>query len=82
MAEQYINLKNIKFLLNEVYNISSLQQYDYYKDYDAEAINMTIDMAKQIGDTHLFPIYTEMDKNKAFYRDGKVEVHPQTKSCY
>ncbi len=79
MAEKYINLKHLKFLLHDVYSIANLQQYDYYKDYDQEAIDMTLDMAKQIGDTYLFPFYTEMDKNKAYFKEGKVTVHESLK---
>ncbi len=81
MAEKYVSIKNIKFLLNEVFDVASLNRFEYYQDYDKEGINMSLDAAKQIGDTYLFPIYTDMDKNKAYYEDGAVKVHKGLKTA-
>lgn len=76
MATQYISTRNLQFNLHEVLNAPSLNQYAYYADYDVESFNMIIDAAKQLSDTYLFPFYREMDKNKAYYKDGEVHVHP------
>ena len=81
MAEQYISLRNLQFLIHEVFEVSGLRQYDYFKDYDAEACDMILESAKQIGDQYLFPIFREMDKKKAFFEDGVVKVHPQLKAA-
>lgn len=67
-------------MLHEVLDAVQLNQYDYFKDYDSEAFDMTLDAAKQIGDQHLFPLYREMDKKKAYYKDGQVHTHPKLKS--
>ncbi len=75
MNNEYISIRNIRFLLHEVLNAASVNQYEYYQDYDAEAFDMAIDAAKQIGDTYLFPFYRDMDKKKAYYKDGTVHVH-------
>ncbi len=79
MSNQYVSLRNIKFILNEVFNIEELNQYDYYQDYDAEAIKMTLDAAKQLADIELFPFRMEMDKQKPKLKDGVVTAHPQLK---
>ncbi len=71
----YISTRNLRFLLHEVLHAPSLNQYDYYADYDAEAFDMAMDAAKAIGDTYLFPFYRIMDKEKAYYKDGEVHVH-------
>lgn len=76
MATQYISTRNLQFMLHEVLNAPSLNQYAYFSDYDADAFNMVLDAAKQLSDTYLFPYYREMDKNKAYYKDGEVHVHP------
>ncbi len=71
----YISIRNLHFLLHEVLHAPSLNQYDYYADYDAEAFDMALDAAKAISDTYLFPFYRIMDKEKAYYKDGEVHVH-------
>ncbi|NUO03700.1 MAG: acyl-CoA dehydrogenase [Saprospiraceae bacterium] len=76
MPYNYVSLRNIKFLLHEVLQAGKLNRFDYFADYDPEAINMALEAALQIGDTYLYPIYREMDKNKAYYKDGEVHVHP------
>lgn len=76
MATQYISARNLQFILHEVLKASSLNQYPYFADYDADAFNMVLDAAKQLSDTYLFPYYREMDKDKAYYKEGEVHVHP------
>lgn len=75
MTNEYISLRNLRFLIHEVLNGSSVNRFEYYQDYDQEAFDMAIDAAKSISDTYLFPSYTDMDKNKAYYKDGVVYVH-------
>jgi len=77
----YINTRDIRFNLFEVFNAPQLGQYERFQDYDAEAMQMAVDAAKQIGDQYLFPIYREMDKNKAYYKDGEVHVHPKLREA-
>ncbi len=75
MATQYISLRHLRFLLFEVLDAPGLQQYHYFNAYDREAFDLALDAARQIGDTHLFPYYREMDRNKAYYDNGEVKVH-------
>ena len=74
---QYISLRNQRFLLHEWLNVSALQQYDYYADYDKEGIDMLLDAAKQIADTTMFPFNKDMDRFKVTVEDGVTKVHPQ-----
>ncbi len=78
MAKEYINIRNLKFMLHEVLDLSVLNSLPKFQDYDAEAYDMALDAVKDISDTHLFPIFTEMDKKKAYYdeEEGVVKVHP------
>ena len=75
MTNDYISLRNLRFLIHEVLDGVSVNQFEYYQDYDKEAFDMALDAAKQIGDQYLFPFYTAQDKNKAYYKDGVVYVH-------
>ncbi|RME96805.1 MAG: acyl-CoA dehydrogenase, partial [Bacteroidetes bacterium] len=76
MQNQYIDLRHLRFLLEEVFEIQHLQRYDYYQDYDLEAIRMSLQAAKEIADQYLYPSYTEMDRQKAYYAEGEVHVLP------
>jgi len=82
MKEKYVSLRTLKFLLHEVFNATDLSRFERYSDYDREAFDMTLEAALQIGDQHLFPIYREMDKNKAYFKDGVVYVHPALRETY
>ena len=75
----YINYRNLRFLIFEMLQADKLNRFTYYADYDRDAFDMTMDAAKQIADTHLFPFYVEMDRKKAYFENGCVKVHPQLK---
>lgn len=76
---QYINYRNIRFLLFEMLHVEKLNRFAYYTDYDKDALEMSLDAAKQIADTHLFPYFMEMDRKKAIFENGIVKTHPQLK---
>jgi alkylation response protein AidB-like acyl-CoA dehydrogenase len=80
MANEYISVRNLKFLLHECLNAPArLSQSAYYADYNAETLDMITDAAKQIGDTVLHPYFTEMDRSHPELHEGEVKVHPQLK---
>ncbi len=72
----YVNLRNLQFLLKEFLAVEKLQSLPRYADFDAELANLLLDTAQQLGDQYLYPFYREMDKNKAYYQDGRVFVNP------
>ncbi|MTB50774.1 acyl-CoA dehydrogenase [Lewinella sp. W8] len=74
---QYISTRNIRFVLNEVLDLDKLRSFEQFQDFDAEATEMSLDAAKQLADQYLFPMYREMDKRKAYYKDGEVHVLPE-----
>ncbi len=73
---QYISTRNLRFVLNEVLDLSKIRSFPAHAAFDHEATEMTLDAAKQLADQYLFPYYREMDKNKAYYKDGEVHVLP------
>ncbi len=75
MAKEYVNMRNLRFTLHEVFGAENLSKNSYFADYTKEVIDMTIDTAKKIGDDLYFPIYTEMDKKKPKLENGVVIVH-------
>ncbi len=77
MANKYISIEHIKFLLYNVHNVQELFEKDYFSEYSRESVDMMIDSAKDFGDKELFPFFTEMDRQGVTYENGKVQVHPQ-----
>lgn len=79
MAKQYISMRNLRYLLFDVFNGLELTKLDYYKDHNQDTYDMTLDAAKQISDSLLYPIYEEMDHKKPKYEDGTIKVHPKVR---
>ena len=80
MAEKSISERNLKFLLNDVFDINSLTKYPYYEEHSGEIFDMVLDTAMKIGADLLKPYHQEMDKNPPEYIDGQVKVHPSMKA--
>ncbi len=74
---QYISPRNLRFVLNEVLDLSNIRSFAAHEAFDHEATEMTLDAAKELADKYLFPYYREMDKQKAYYKDGAVHVLPE-----
>jgi len=79
MAQQYMSMRNLRFLLHEVLNVEQLVAYPRYADHNKEGFDLMLDSAKQLADGLFFPIYEEMDKKPPQMGDGVVHVHPQIK---
>lgn len=77
MANQYISMRNLKFLIHEVFDIASLSNYEYHADYNAEMFDMILDTAKDLADAEMFPYYVEMDRLDPKVENGSITVHPQ-----
>ncbi len=76
----YLSTDHLKFLLHEHLRAPErLANIEVYADFDAEAFDMVVDAAEQIGDTHLYPHYTVMDREKATCESGVVWTHPVLK---
>ena len=76
-VNDYISLRNLRFILHEVLDTEKLLALPQYADYDREAIDFSLDAAQQLANQYLFPVYRQMDKDKAYYEDGQVHVLPE-----
>ena len=77
MADQYLSMDNLKFLLHEVHQVSDLLNYPHYADFDEEGIDLMLDSAKDLADQELFPYITAMDEQPVRFDQGKIITHPQ-----
>ncbi len=85
MAEKFISLRNLQFLLYEHLDTAGLTKYPYFEDHSRETFDMVLETGMRMGKGILFPALAEMDKKPPEFRDGKVFVHPVAafvmKSC-
>lgn len=77
MANQYVDLETLKFLLYRVQRVQEVLDQERYADCDKESIEMLLNSVKDFSDKELFPYFREMDENPAHFKDGEVLVHPQ-----
>lgn len=77
MANQYVDLETLKFLLYKVHGVQEVLDQERYADCDKESIEMLLNSVKDFSDIELFPYFREMDENPAHFKDGEVLVHPQ-----
>jgi alkylation response protein AidB-like acyl-CoA dehydrogenase len=77
MAEKFISMRNLKFLLYEVFDAASLTQYPYFKQHNKKMFDMVLDAGMKLATKLLWPIFEEMDRNAPELVSGKVKVHPQ-----
>ena len=76
MAEKFISLRNLQFLLYEVFDAVALTKYPYFEDHGKETFDMVVNTAMRMGKEMLFPAFSAMDKQSPEFREGKVFVHP------
>jgi butyryl-CoA dehydrogenase len=77
MANEYIDLETLKFLLYRVNRLQDILEIPDYKEYDTASIDMLLNSVKEFSDKELYPYYREMDEKPAHFKDGEIVVHPQ-----
>ena len=76
MAEKFISMRNLQFLLTEHLDAAELTKYPYFADHSSETFDMVLETAMRMGRGILFPALSAMDKEPPEFKDGKVFVHP------
>ena len=77
MADKYVDIDTLKYMLNDVHNLESLLDRERFADHDKESLDMFLDSTKEFADRELFPYIKEMDEKPAYHKDGQVYVHGQ-----
>ena len=79
MAQKFISMRNLKFLLYEVFDVESLTAYDYFKTHNRKMFDLVLDAAHKLGTKLLLPVFEEMDREAPRLEGGGVQVHPHMK---
>ena len=80
MADKYVDIDTLKYLLYDVHELEELLKRERFVDHDKESLDMFLDSSKDFADRELFPYFKEMDENPAFHKDGQVYVHKQVET--
>ena len=76
MAEKFISIRNLKFLLYEVFDAVSLTEFPYYRQHNKKMFDMVLDAGMKLATKLLWPAFEEMDRNSPELVAGQVKVHP------
>ena len=77
MAGKFISIRNLKFLLYEVFNVTALTEHPYFKQHNRKMFDLIIDAALQLSTGLLQPLFEEMDRKPPELISGEVKVHPE-----
>ncbi len=80
MAEKYVDIDTLKYMLYDVHHLEQLLSRERFIDHDKESLDMFLDSVKEFADRELFPYFKEMDEHPAYHKDGQVMVHDQVKT--
>jgi alkylation response protein AidB-like acyl-CoA dehydrogenase len=80
MATKFMSMRNLKFLLYEVFDLASLTRHSYYREYDRKMLDMVLQAASELAERLLWPCFQEMDRNPPELADDTVKVHPVVKT--
>ncbi len=76
MAGKFVSMRNLKFLMYEVFDVTALTKMDYYSQHNKKAFDMVLDASMKLAQKMLYPILEEMDRKAPYLEDGQVRVHP------
>ncbi len=77
MASQWIDERDIRFLLHEVFNIGDLLGKAPFEDHDADMVNMVLTEAAKLTENEIAPTYPDEVQGKPVevkFENGKVTV--------
>jgi alkylation response protein AidB-like acyl-CoA dehydrogenase len=80
MATRFMSLRNLRFLLYEVFDLASLTRHPYYREYDRKMLDMVLQAASELAERLLWPCFQEMDRNPPELANDTVKVHSSVKT--
>ena len=80
MAAKFISMRNLKFLLYEVFDAEALTRYPYFRHHNRKMFDMVLDAALKLASNLLLPVFEEMDRKPPELVEGRVRVHPSVRA--
>lgn len=76
MAQKFVSMRNLNFLLFEVMDAESLCALPYFEEHDRETFDLVLETGLRMATDDLFPIFKQMDEAPPLFVDGEVRVLP------
>lgn len=76
---KFISIRNIRFMIKEVFDVKSLTIHDYYGNHNQKMFDMVIDEALKLAVKLMYPVLEEMDRNQPVLEGSEVKVHRSVK---
>ncbi len=70
MAEKFLSKRNLEFLLYDVFDVTGLTQFEYYRDHDRETFDIILNTALDMAKGLFYPVLEDMDRNPPELADG------------
>ena len=80
MAERFVSMRNMEFMLYEVFDTESMTRHSRFQEHSREIFDMVLDTGLKMGKDLLYPYFSDMDKNPPEFVNGGVRVHPMVKT--
>ena len=71
---QFVQRRDIDFLLHEVFDLEALLSAPRYRAHDRESISAMLDSAETLARKHFLPIAALLDANEPKFVEGRVEI--------
>lgn len=79
MADKFVSLTNLRFVLNRVLDYSALCGQGMYADQDGDMLDLILETAHKLAKEKLHPLLAAMDREPPRLENGQVKVHPAMK---
>lgn len=77
---QFVSVRNLKFMLYEVFRIEDFLSQSFYQEHSTEIFDLTLETALKMGSDILRPALRPMDQNPPLLVNGAVTVHPAVRT--
>src|SRR5574340_1226909 len=81
MTVEFMNRRNLNFVLYELLDAEQLTRHAYYAEHSRETFDAIIDVAEQIAREKFYPHHMAGDANEPVVVNGRVELIPEVKEA-
>jgi alkylation response protein AidB-like acyl-CoA dehydrogenase len=78
---QFVQRRDIDFLLHEVFDLKTLLDAPRYRAHDRESISAMLDSAEAVARKHFLPIAGLLDANEPKFVEGRVEIPSEARAA-
>ena len=78
---QFVQRRDIDFLLHEVFDLETLLSAPRYRAHDRESISAMLDSAENLARKHFLPIAALLDANEPKFVEGRVEIAAEARDA-